>query len=318
MSTQFDQLASKSIIVADTGLFNLIDLTLNCSNSHLPIFTIIYLGDINAIREYKPTDATTNPSLLMKAAQLPQYQHLVDEAIEFSSQFKEKERLKWVMDRLAVNFGCEILQIVPGVVSVEVDASIAFKPKRTADRARRIIKMFEERGFSRDRILIKIAATWYGIKAAEQLEKEGIHCNLTLVFNLAAQAAACAEAKVTLISPFVGRVTDWHKKNGQVSSDPAADPGVKLVKDIYNYYKKYGYKTVVMAASFRNKNQILQLAGCDKITIAPSLLQELKNSTEAVETKLKPVSTPVVNKKSPNDDRHWYVKKTLKKSIKNL
>jgi len=281
MSNQFDQLASQSILVADTG-------------------------DIEAIRRYQPTDATTNPSLLMKAAQLPQYQHLVDEAIIFSAQFSKKERLKWCMDRLAVNFGTEILKIVPGVVSVEVDASIAFKPKRTANRARRMIKMFEDRGISRERILIKIAATWYGIKAAEILEKEGIHCNLTLIFNLPAQAAACAEAKVTLISPFVGRVSDWHKKNGSIPSDPAQDPGVVLVRSIYNYYKKYGYSTVVMAASFRNKNQITELAGCDKITISPKLLGELKDSKDAVPRKLSPPAQPVENPKAPNDDRHWY------------
>lgn len=281
MPNQFDQLAAQSIIVADTG-------------------------DIEAIRKYKPTDATTNPSLIYKAAQMPQYQSLVEEALEYAMSKDPKERLEWCMDRLSVNFGTEIAKIVPGVVSVEVDAALAFKPKRTMNRARRLIGMFEANGIPKEKILIKIAATWYGIKAAEQLEKEGIHCNLTLIFNLKAQAAACAEAGVTLISPFVGRVLDWHKKNGLVVNHIDEDPGVQLVREIYAHYKKYGYKTIVMGASFRNKEEILALAGCDKLTIGPKFLQQLQDSNAPVEQKLAPANKILKNPKAPCDDRHWY------------
>lgn len=268
-------------------------------------------GDVDAIRQYKPTDATTNPSLLLKAATMPKFAHLLDEAISYGkrqSGISDSERIDLVFDRLSVNFGTEITKIVPGLVSVEVDASIAFKPQQTADRARRMIGMFAEKGVPKERILIKVASTWYGIKAAEQLEKEGISCNLTLIFNLEAQAAACAEAKVTLISPFVGRVSDWQKANVGPIKDIEEDMGVQLVRGIYDYYKKYGYNTVVMAASFRNKDQITALAGCDKITISPKLLQELKDSDVPVPRKLKAGVTHQRNLNPPCDDTEFYAR----------
>mmetsp|Transcript_17388 Transcript_17388/g.19503 ORF Transcript_17388/g.19503 Transcript_17388/m.19503 type:complete len:322 (+) Transcript_17388:28-993(+) len=279
---QFDNLARQSIIVADTG-------------------------DIEQIRKYKPTDATTNPSLIYKAAKLPQYEHLIDEAIAYTANKPANERLEWTMDRLAVNFAAEIAAIVPGVVSVEVDASIAFKPKRTANRARRMIAMLEQKGVPRSKILIKIAATWYGIKAAEQLEKEGIHCNLTLIFNLEAQAAACAEAGVTLISPFVGRVRDWQIANKTAPKGVDDDDGVILVRKIYNYYQRHGYKTIVMGASFRTKEEVLALAGCDKLTIGPKFLKQLSDSNDPVPQHLfKNAGAVVAPPKGPVDDRHFY------------
>lgn len=268
-------------------------------------------GDIEAVRKLKPTDGTTNPSLIYAAAQLPQYQHLVDDAIAYGKT-KDKDQLDWTLDRLAVNFGCEILKIIPGVVSTEVDARLSFKPKRTVQKAQRLIALYEEQGFSKDRILIKIASTWQGIKAAEELEKMGIHTNLTLLFSKEAQAVACAEANCTLISPFVGRITDWYKKNtGTKAYPPEEDPGVKSVRSIYNYYKKYGYETIVMGASFRSKDQCLALAGCDKLTIGPKFLVEMQNSTEPVERKLSlpPASEVTPDKRpAPLDDRHFYMR----------
>jgi transaldolase len=269
-------------------------------------------GDIEAIRKYKPTDATTNPSLIYKAAQMPQYQSLVDDAVAYAMAFPAKERLEEAMDRLAVNFGCEIAKIVPGVVSTEVDARLSFKPKRSIDKARKLIKMYAEKGIPKEKILIKLAATWQGICAAKQLETEGISCNLTLLFSHEAQAVACAEANVTLISPFVGRITDWYKKNtGTKDYAPEQDPGVLSVRQIYQYYKKYGYKTIIMGASFRSKAQCIALAGCDKLTIGPKFLQQMQQCNDPVEAKLflPPASQVVPNQRPARlDDRHFYMR----------
>jgi len=260
--------------------------------SQLSKFTKIVAdtGDIESIKKYKPTDATTNPSLLLQASGLKQYQSLVDEAIEYGKKHVDSKdatgQLSLIMEKLAVNFGAEISKIVPGVVSTEVDARLSFDTEGTIKKARSLIALYKELGIDRDRILIKVASTWEGIKAAETLEKEGIHCNLTLLFTMA-QAIACAESKVTLISPFVGRITDWFKKEtGTKEYSADKDPGVLSVTKIFQYYKKFGYSTIVMGASFRNKGQILQLAGCDKLTISPSLLEELKKSTEEVKVHL--------------------------------
>lgn len=236
-------------------------------------------GDIEAIRIHQPQDATTNPSLLLAAAQLPQYKHLVDDAIRFSGIdiCDPDQSMRPCLEKLAVNFAREILKVIPGRVSVEVDATLSFDTQGTIETARRLIAMFEDEKIDRSRILIKIASTWEGIKAAEQLEKEGIHCNLTLLFSFA-QAVACAEAKVQLISPFVGRILDWHKAQRGVDHIPATeDPGVLSVTEIYNYYKKFGYTTEVMGASFRNTGEIIELAGCDLLTISPGLLKELES-----------------------------------------
>jgi transaldolase len=235
-------------------------------------------GDIESIRRYAPIDATTNPSLLLKAAQTPAYRHLVAAAIDAGNAAggSEERRLERILDQLAVNFGAEILAIVPGRVSTEVDARLSFDTDATVARARRLIGLYEAAGLDRSRILIKIASTWEGIRAAGILEREGIHCNLTLLFSFA-QAVACAEAGVTLISPFVGRILDWYKKAEGVEGYPAAeDPGVRSVTRIYRYYKKHGYPTVVMGASFRNTGEILELAGCDLLTISPELMAELE------------------------------------------
>mmetsp|Transcript_25662 Transcript_25662/g.46467 ORF Transcript_25662/g.46467 Transcript_25662/m.46467 type:complete len:330 (-) Transcript_25662:159-1148(-) len=239
-------------------------------------------GEIEAIAKFKPVDATTNPSLIYKAALLTEYAHLVDGAVAYG-----KGNVPTIMDKLAVNFGAEITKIVPGYVSTEVDARLSFDTEGTIAKARRIIELYKEVGIDKSRILIKIAATWEGIQAAQVLEQEdGITCNLTLIFSQA-QAIACAEAKCTLISPFVGRIMDWHKKNEGVDGfEPSKDPGVLSVASIYNYYKKYGYKTVVMGASFRNVGEIVELAGCDKLTIAPALLDKLMASTEPIMKKL--------------------------------
>jgi transaldolase len=238
-------------------------------------------GDIAAISTFKPQDATTNPSLIFKAATMPAYSNLVDDAVANGDG-----DLALVMDTLAVNFGVEITKIVPGYVSTEVDARLSFDTTATIAKARSIIALYKSKGVDKSRILIKIAATWEGIKAAEVLEKEGITCNLTLIFSLA-QAIACAEAGCTLISPFVGRIMDWYKKDEGVEGYAACDdPGVKSVTSIYNYYKKFGYETIVMGASFRNVGEILELAGCDRLTIAPAFLEVLTNSTEDVVQKL--------------------------------
>jgi transaldolase len=247
-------------------------------------------GDIEAIHRHLPQDATTNPSLLYQAAQMPAYRHLVEEAAEQASELggTHEQMAEEFIDHLFVLFGSEILRVVPGRVSTEVAASLSFDTPGTVAKARKLISLYRKKGVSRERILIKIASTWEGIQAANELEQEGIHCNLTLLFSFA-QAAACAEAGVTLISPFVGRIYDWYKKEGGGKEIPAdQDPGVASVTRIYNYYKKYGYKTQVMGASFRNLNQIMRLAGCDLLTISPDLLEQLEQTQGTVERKLDP------------------------------
>ena len=248
-------------------------------------------GDIQAIEKFKPQDATTNPSLITAAAQMPEYQDIVDQTLlqakfDAGAKASQADVVSLAFDRLAVSFGLKILQIIPGRVSTEVDARLSYDTEATLTKARELIAQYEAAGVSRDRILIKIASTWEGIRAAEVLEKEGIHCNLTLLFGLH-QAIACAEAKVTLISPFVGRILDWYKKEtGRDSYPSAEDPGVLSVTKIYNYYKKFGYKTEVMGASFRNIGEITELAGCDLLTISPKLLGELQATIGELPRKL--------------------------------
>jgi transaldolase len=252
-------------------------------------------GDIKAIARYRPQDATTNPSLLFHAAQMPLYGHLVEEAAELALEpgGSHQEMAEDFIDRLFVLFGCEILKVVPGRVSTEVAAKLSFDTAGTIAKARKLILLYEDKGVARERILIKIASTWEGIRAAELLEKEGIHCNLTLLFSFA-QAVACAEAGVTLISPFVGRIYDWYKKErGDAEIPPDQDPGVASVIRIYDYYKKYGYKTQVMGASFRNVNQIVRLAGSDLLTISPELLDQLEQAEGVLDRKLDPVKALV-------------------------
>ncbi|WP_298666373.1 transaldolase [uncultured Haemophilus sp.] len=263
MTTQLDSLRNMTVVVADTG-------------------------DIDAIKKYQPQDATTNPSLILSASALPQYAPLIDEAIAYAkAQSADKaQQLIDAEDKLAVNIGLEILKIVPGRISTEVDARLSYDTQATVEKARKLIALYNAAGISNDRILIKIASTWQGIRAAEILEKEGINCNLTLLFS-EAQARACAEAGVYLISPFVGRILDWYKANTDKKEyAPAEDPGVISVTKIYNYYKEYGYKTVVMGASFRNVGEIIELAGCDRLTIAPALLKELQENTTPLVRKL--------------------------------
>ena len=263
MTTQLDSLRSMTVVVADTG-------------------------DIDAIKKYQPQDATTNPSLILSASALLQYAPLIDEAIAYAkAQSADKaQQLIDAEDKLAVNIGLEILKIVPGRISTEVDARLSYDTQATVEKARKLIALYNAAGISNDRILIKIASTWQGIRAAEILEKEGINCNLTLLFS-EAQARACAEAGVYLISPFVGRILDWYKANTDKKEyAPAEDPGVISVTKIYNYYKEYGYKTVVMGASFRNVGEIIELAGCDRLTIAPALLKELQENTAPLVRKL--------------------------------
>ena len=263
MTTQLDSLRSMTVVVADTG-------------------------DIDAIKKYQPQDATTNPSLILSASALPQYTPLIDEAITYAKAQSagKAQQLIDAEDKLAVNIGLEILKIVPGRISTEVDARLSYDTQATVEKARKLIALYNAAGISNDRILIKIASTWQGIRAAEILEKEGINCNLTLLFS-EAQARACAEAGVYLISPFVGRILDWYKANTDKKEYASAeDPGVISVTKIYNYYKEYGYKTVVMGASFRNVGEIIELAGCDRLTIAPALLKELQENSTALVRKL--------------------------------
>lgn len=260
---KYDGLGQYTVIVADTG-------------------------DIEAIRKHKPQDATTNPSLLFKAASMPEYAHLVKDAVDWAkSHATHKENLiEKVIVKLFVNFGAEILKIVPGRVSTEVDARLSFDIEGSLKRAREYIALYEEKGIGKERVLIKLASTWEGIKTAEILEKEGIHCNMTLMFNLA-QAIGAAEAGATLISPFVGRIYDWQKQKENKEISVSEDMGVKSVTSIFHYYKKFGYKTQIMGASFRSMNQILALSGCDLLTIAPNLLDELKQATGEVSQALK-------------------------------
>jgi transaldolase len=255
MTTQLESLRTLTTVVADTG-------------------------DIEAIKKYQPVDATTNPSLLLKAASLPQYAELIKESVVWAQAQSKKpaQQLMDAGDKLAVAIGKEIVGVIPGRISTEVDARLSFDTAATVKKAHKLIKLYADEGIDKSRILIKIASTWEGIKAAEILEKEGINCNLTLLFSFA-QARACAEAGVFLISPFVGRILDWYKAStGKTSYLGNEDPGVISVTEIYNYYKSYGYKTVVMGASFRNIDEILYLAGCDRLTISPQLLEELSNT----------------------------------------
>ena len=258
MKTQLDQLKEFTTVVADTG-------------------------DFLQLEQYRPQDATTNPSLILKAVEKPEYQEILTQAI----QDEMSKGVDAVMDKVLVLFGQKILGIVPGRVSTEVDARLSFDTDATIAKAKTIIALYEGMGISRERILIKIASTWEGINAAKELEKSGIHCNMTLLFSLA-QAVACAEAQATLISPFVGRILDWHKAKEGRDFAPEEDPGVHSVRGIYTYYKKFGYPTEIMGASFRNKGEILELAGCDLLTISPGLLGELAESQEPVERKLFP------------------------------
>lgn len=261
--------------------------------SQLKEFTTIVAdtGDITAIKDFLPEDATTNPSLMLKAAQIPEYAPFIDQAVAWAKE-QSNDKAQQVIDasdKLAVIVGTEILKYIPGRISTEVDARLSYDKEATIEKARRLIKLYEEAGISKDRVLIKAASTWEGIKAAEELEKEGINCNLTLLFSFA-QAQACAEAGVFLISPFVGRILDWYKKSTGQEYTAETDPGVVSVTEIYNYYKQHGYKTIVMGASFRNIGEIEQLAGCDRLTISPNLLEELKKDEGTLERKLVPVS----------------------------
>lgn len=264
MSDKLSQLSQMTIVVADTG-------------------------DINSIKQYSPEDATTNPSLILKAAQMDQYKDLVKDAAQWGKLQggDTNTQLENTIDKLAVIFGKEILKIIPGRVSTEVDARLSFDTDKTIERTHRLIKLYEQEGISKERVLIKIAATWEGIKAAEQLEKEGINCNLTLLFGFC-QAIACAEAGVFLISPFVGRILDWFKKNKGEEYSAQNDPGVLSVKQIYQYYKKFDYSTVIMGASFRNTGEIEELAGCDRLTIGPNFLEELRQDNNSLSCKLTP------------------------------
>ncbi|GMQ48941.1 transaldolase [Vibrio sp. 10N] len=262
MSNKLEQLRKLTTVVADTG-------------------------DIEAIRKYQPQDATTNPSLILKAAQIEEYAPLIDQAIEYAkSQSNDKaQQVQDTCDMLAVNIGKEILKTIPGRISTEVDARLSYDMEGSVAKARQLMKMYNDAGIANDRILIKLASTWEGIRAAEILEKEGINCNLTLLFSFA-QARACAEAGVFLISPFVGRIMDWYKAKEGRDFEASEDPGVLSVTGIYNYYKDHGYNTVVMGASFRNTGEILELAGCDRLTISPQLLAELEEAQGEVVEKL--------------------------------
>ena len=268
MANLLDQLAAMTVVVADTG-------------------------DIDAIRQFTPRDATTNPSLILAATQIPTYQELIDRSLQDSrallgSEAGADEVVAEAIDEISVIFGREILKIVPGRVSTEVDARLSYDTEATIAKARKLIGLYNVVGIGNERVLIKIASTWQGIRAAEQLEKEGIHCNLTLLFGFA-QAVACAEAGATLISPFVGRILDWHKKHSGRDSYPGSeDPGVISVTKIFNYFKTYGYKTEVMGASFRNIAEIIELAGCDLLTISPALMDELRSTDGELQRRLNP------------------------------
>ncbi|MFA7238918.1 MAG: transaldolase [Sulfuricellaceae bacterium] len=274
MTSLLAQLKSMTTIVADTG-------------------------DIEAIRHHCPQDATTNPSLLLKAASLPQYAPLIEDAITWakSQSADPEQQVHDALDKLAVNVGLEVLKIVPGRISTEVDARLSFDTEASVQKARKLIGLYNQAGIANQRVLIKIASTWEGIRAAEILEREGVNCNLTLMFGFA-QARASAEAGATLISPFVGRILDWHKAHSGHDFPAEEDPGVLSVRQIYDYYKAHGYKTIVMGASFRNMGEILALAGCDRLTIAPSLLEELEAGQGKLERRLSDPGTP-----SPCPDR---------------
>ena len=285
MANLLDQLAAMTVVVADTG-------------------------DIDAIRQFTPRDATTNPSLILAAAQIPAYQNLIDASLRESREVcggeaPAEEVVREALDEICVTFGKEILKIVPGRVSTEVDARLSYDTEATITKARKLIGLYRQAGIPRERVLIKIASTWEGIKAAEVLEKEGIHCNLTLLFSFA-QAVAAAEAGVTLISPFVGRILDWFKKHtGRDSYPGPEDPGVVSVTQIFNYFKTYGYKTEVMGASFRNIEEIIELAGCDLLTISPALLDQLRQTQGELHRKLNPFD-PAPTEQQLHLDRPGY------------
>lgn len=274
MATLLEQLSAMTVVVADTG-------------------------DLEAIRRFTPRDATTNPSLILAAAQIPAYENLIDEALRSSRRLlgesaPVEQVVHEALDEISVIFGKEILKIVPGRVSTEVDARLSYDTEATIEKGRKLIRLYNDSGISNDRVLIKIASTWEGIKAAEVLEKDGIHCNLTLLFGFS-QAVACAEANVTLISPFVGRILDWFKADSGRDSYPGPeDPGVISVTSIFNYFKTYGYKTEIMGASFRNLDEITELAGCDLLTISPKLLDQLRSSDASLVRKLDPANLPPV------------------------
>jgi transaldolase len=266
MSNQLEQLRKYTTVVADTG-------------------------EIDAIKKYQPQDATTNPSLILKAAQIPEYAAFIDQAIAYakSKSDDKAQQLEDTGDMLAVTIGKEILKSIPGRISTEVDARLSYDTEKTIEKARKLISLYNDAGISNDRILIKVASTWEGIRAAEVLEKDGINCNLTLLFSFA-QARACAEAGAYLISPFVGRIMDWYKAKEGRDFAANEDPGVLSVTKIYNYYKEHGYDTVVMGASFRNTGEILELAGCDRLTISPQLLQTLEETESQIDVKLTPTT----------------------------
>ena len=285
MASLLEQLSEMTVVVADTG-------------------------DLEAIKKFTPRDATTNPSLILAAAQIPAYQSLIDEALRSSRKFigenaPVEEVVREALDEISVIFGKEILKIVPRRVSTEVDARLSYDTEATIEKGRKLIRLYNDAGISNDRVLIKIASTWEGIKAAEVLEKEGIHCNLTLLFGFG-QAVACAEAGVTLISPFVGRILDWYKaETGRDSYPGAEDPGVLSVTKIFNYYKSFGYKTEVMGASFRNLDEIVELAGCDLLTISPKLLDQLRETNQPLVRKLD-ASNPVGGAQKVELDREGF------------
>ncbi len=264
-------------------------------------------GDFESMRAFKPQDATTNPSLILQAATKPEYAYILDKVIadRKGSGLTGSAQIEDVIDHVLVAFGLEILKIVPGRVSTETDARLSFDTEGSIAKGRQLIALYEAAGISRDRVLIKIASTWEGIKAAEVLEKEGIHCNLTLLFSLA-QAVACAEAKVQLISPFVGRILDWWKASTKKEYGPTEDPGVISVTQIYNYYKKFDYQTEVMGASFRNKGEITELAGCDLLTISPALLGELAASTDPLTRKLDAAAAKALDLKQVHLDEKTF------------
>ena len=263
MVSQLDSLKKFSSVVADTG-------------------------DIDSIQKFNPDDCTTNPSLIFKAVQSNKYKQLVDEVISNSKSRKfsqTEDQINYIADQLTIAFGIELTKIVPGYVSTEVDSDLSFNTEATVEKAKQIINSYEQSGIQKNRILIKIAGTWEGIQAVKKLEAEGISCNCTLIFSLT-QAIACAEAGAFLISPFVGRILDWFKSNTQKDYDSSNDPGVESVEKIFNYFKKFNYNTIVMAASFRNKDEIINLAGCDKLTISPTLLEELSQNDDEIKLKL--------------------------------
>ncbi|SHE22691.1 transaldolase [methanotrophic endosymbiont of Bathymodiolus puteoserpentis (Logatchev)] len=288
MANLLDQLKAVTVAVADTG-------------------------DIAAIEKFTPRDATTNPSLITAAAQMPQYQAIVDDTLKgaretLGATASDKEVASLAFDRLAVSFGLKILEIVPGRVSTEVDARLSFDTDASIAKGRDLIEQYEAAGVSRERVLIKVAATWEGIQAAKVLEEEGIHTNLTLIFGKH-QAIACAQNGITLISPFVGRILDWYKKDtGRDSYEPAEDPGVVSVTEIYNYYKKFDFKTEIMGASFRNIGEIIELAGCDLLTIAPALLSELQSTEGELVRKLDPVAAKAMDIEEINVDKATFDK----------